>query len=338
MVIVLASAITSFAALPCLAQTTEGTGVLDLTLSRSEITVGDRIEARLTLVWTGPEPVAEPRFPAWQTTWGDAEVLSAGEVETSIEADARRVYRQDLVLTAFHTGEIRLPDVRATLPLEHRTIEVAVGREIRFEVRSVLPEAPQEAEPRPPAPPAPLAAEARFVWTASGLGALGLLAAWLLGRRLKVPPATATRPPADPLEELLEHLANLDPTAAEPAHTGLSLGLRRFLGRSFSFRATESTTTEIERRLRRAHVGAEIAGDTAGLLRDCDLVKFARAPVAAPTTRGRLRQARALGQGIERRLRPTPDDVGATPASPPPGQDPGATPASPAPGLSEGDR
>ena len=34
------------------------------------LTVGDRVEARLILAWTGPEPAAPPRFPTWGETYG----------------------------------------------------------------------------------------------------------------------------------------------------------------------------------------------------------------------------------------------------------------------------
>ncbi len=298
--------------LPCWAQTSVsesalGTGILDLELSASEITVGDRVEARLTLVWAGPEPDGAPRFPTWQTSWGDAEILSTGDVEALADPNGRRVFHQDLVLTAFTTGAIPLPEVTVAVTVNGATLEVASGEEWGFNVRSVLPEDGADVEPRPPAPPRPLAANARFVWTIAGLGACGLLAAWLLGRRLKVSQATAATTPAEPLQELLDHLMKLDPTATEPAHTGLSLNLRHFLARSLGFPATESTTREIERRLRRTRVTSELVGSTVQLLRDCDQVKFARATVSANVTRRRLRQARDLGYRIDRGLRPPPD-------------------------------
>ncbi len=286
---------------------TETAGILDVELSPAEITVGDRLEARLTLVWTGPEPAATPSFPAWRQKWGDAEILSAGEVETLAGQDGPRVYRQDLVLTAFTTGEIRLPEVTITLVAGGETIDVASGPDAGFEVLSVLPEDAADARPRPPAPPRPLAPDARFAWTAAGLGAFALVAAWLMGHRLRLSAAAIPPPPAEPLAELLDRLKRLDPAAAEPAHTGLSLGLRNFLGRRLGFPAAESTTTEIERRLRRARVDPQSARSTVGLLRDCDLVKFAGLSVAASVTRGRLVLARDLGHRIERGLQPAPD-------------------------------
>ncbi len=293
-----------FTALPCAAQPPAGVGVVDVTLSPAEITVGDHIEARLTLVWTGPEPTAEPLFSGWGNSWGDAEVLSAGDLEMVAGPGARRVYTQELVVTAFTTGEIRLPAIIVVVPLGAETVEVPSGGELSFNVRSILPEDAGELEPRPPAPPRRLAAEARFAWTVSGLGGLSLLLAWLVARRLRAPGAGVAPAATEPLAQLLYRLQHLDPTAAEPAHTGLSMGLRDFLGRSFDFPAAESTTTEIEHRLRQARVEPETTGGTVGLLRDCDQVKFAQSPVAARVTLSRLRQARELGHRIDRRLRP----------------------------------
>jgi hypothetical protein len=282
----------------------QGTGILDVTLAPAEITVGDRVEARLTLVWTGPTPAQTPRFPPWQDAWGDAEVLEAGEVEEVAVAGARRVYHQRLVLTAFATGEVELPPVTVAIEAGGETIEIE-GGDAGFAVRSVLPEEPGELEPRPPSPPRRLAADRRFAWTAAGLGALVLLAAWLLARRLRAAADRVAEPPAaEPLPELLHLLRRLDPTDAEPAHTGLSLGLRHFLGRSLDFPAAESTTSEIDRRLHRILAGLDASDDTVLLLRDCDQVKFARAPVPAQVTRQRLRQARDLGYRIDRSRQP----------------------------------
>ena len=292
--------------LPATAQP-NGIGILDVALSPPEITVGDRIEAQLTLVWTGAEPAAEPRFPTWQEGWGDAEVLSSSPIETAGGLGGRRLYHQNLVLTAFTTGEIRLPEVTVALPLDEETIEIA-SAEHRFTVRSVLPEDREALKPRPPAPPVSLAAEAQFGWMVGGLGGLGLLLAWLLARRLRTFRPSVETAPVAPLAELLDRLRQLDPTAAEAAHTGLSLGLRDFLGRSLGFPAMESTTTEIERRLGRTRppgggqttqLELETTGDAVRLLRDCDQVKFAGLTVAAPVTRERLRLARDLGRRID---------------------------------------
>ncbi len=282
-----------------------GTGVLEVTLTPAEITVGDRVEAELKLVWTGAAPAAPPRFPAWQETWGPAEVLSVSEVESFSDQGPRHVYRQAVTLTAFTTGEVTLPEVSVALPLGAETIEISHDSGAGFEVRSVLPEDPAAAQPRPPAPPLRLAAGSRFAWTAGALAGLGLLMIWRLQRRLEGAGGGAPAPARpEPLAELLLHLRRLDAATAEPAHTGLSLALRRFLGRSLDFPATESTTREIRSRLGATRGSPVAAGNAVRLLSDCDQVKFARLAVSESVTAGRLIEARDLARAIDLSLAP----------------------------------
>ncbi len=294
-----------FSAMPCAAQA-DAAGSLKVELTPAEITVGDRVEAEVTLVWMGAAPAAKPRFPVWQETWGPAEVLSAGPVEGFTDPSGRHVYRQAVVLTAFRTGEVELPPLTVAVPIDGETVAVTQDGAARFAVRSVLPEAGDEPlEPRVAAPPVELDADRRFPATATILAGLCLLAAGLLTRRLDHGRGRETaRRKLEPLEELYERLRRLDPAAGEPAHTGLSLGLRHFLGRSLDLRAVEGTTSEIRRRLGQAPVTPDVAQGTVRLLQDCDQVKFARAGVDPAHTEERLLAARELAREIDDGLRP----------------------------------
>lgn len=291
-----------------------GAARLKVELAPREITVGDRVAATLTLVWMREAPVAEPRFPTWQESWGPAEVLETGDVEGFVDQSGRRIYRQSVTLTAFRTGAVDLPPVTVAVPLEGETVEVASEDPGGFEVRSVLPDEPadgEEAEPLEPraaAPPVALAPDNRF-WIAAGvLAALTALMAWLVARRLALTPgalAAPARPRPAPLAELEERLRRVDPAAgAEPAHTALSLALRDFLGRSLGFQALESTTSEVHRRLQRTPVPAAVAQQLVRLLRDCDQVKFARLDVPPARTEDRLVRARGLARDVDAGLRP----------------------------------
>ena len=285
--------------------------ILDVEITPDEITVGDRITARLTLVWDGETPASEPRFPAWGQAWGQAEVLRAGQVESST-AGGRRVYVQSLVLTAFRAGEVLLPRVSVAVPLAAETVEVPSRAGAGFTVRSVLPAVTvdggeaEEPEPRGAAPLRRRGTNWRPYATNGVLALLCLLVARRLGRRLRTVPAAAggVRQELLPLEELLAGLDAVDPAASEPAHTALSLALRRFLGRKLEIVAVESTTSEIHRRLHDTAVRVEEARRTVTLLRQCDQVKFARQEVAAAATTERLAEAKRLGEAIEEGLRP----------------------------------
>ncbi len=267
----------------------------------ADVTVGDRVEAELVLVWRGGEPLPEPRFPTWGEHWGEAEILHTGAVESPTE-DGAHVYRQTITLTAFRTGTIELPPVTVAVPLVEETRELFTPEGLAFTVASVLPAtAPADLEPRPATPPVSLPATPRFAWSAGLLAMFGLLAAGWLGRRRAG--ETVPAPRAAPLAELLARLGELQPTAGSgPVHTRLSLALRDFLGRSLDIHARESTTTEIRHRLRSLPPAAAVADDTFHLLKDCDQVKYALQSVASEVTDTRLTQARTLARTIDEAL------------------------------------
>ena len=321
--------------------TASGVSRIDLELDRDTITVGDQIRAELTLVWMGPEPSAPPRFPTWQETWGKAEVLEASEIERFVDGSGRAIHRQVLTLTAFEVGTIDLPPVSFAVPLGETTEELHGPEGERFEVVSVLPEQATadgdpaagdpaagdpaagdpaagdpaaetaELEPRPAAPPLRLTPNPRVPWVFAGLGLATLMVAFLLARRLDALPAseldgtTPIKPLLPPLEELHVSLDLVDPLAgSEPAHTALSLALRRYLGRRLGFQAVESTTSEIQRRTRQLPLAGDEARDLVRLLRECDAVKFARLEVSATVSEERLGRARRLAEKIEGHFMP----------------------------------
>ena len=317
-------------------ETSGGVARIDLELDRDSITVGDRIRAELTLVWLGAEPSAEPRFPTWQETWGQAEVLDSSKIEGFTDGSGRRIYRQVLTLTSFEVGEVDLPSVVFAIPLGERTEEVRGPEGESFAVVSVLPKteeeeaadpndptaaAPQQPgaeaageqlEPRGLASVMPLAGARNFPWVAGGFALALVLAAALLARRVRALPSTldgATGVPARPLlapyDELLATLDGVSSAAgSEPVHTTLSLALRRFLGRRLGFQAVESTTSEIQRRLHRSPLAGDETRETLELLRACDQVKFARLEVSEGVARDRLDRGRRLGERIERHFLP----------------------------------
>lgn len=300
---------------------------LKVELNPTEITVGGRVEATLTLVWTGGEAPGEPRFPAWQETWGNAEVLEVGEIDSFTDQSSRLIYRQKVVLTAFQVGEVELPSLAIAIPDGDQTLEAKTPGDLAFTVISVLPApasdpstgagaadpgagagAEEALELRPPVPPRPLADNLAFAITAGCLALLLGLAAWRMIQHLQMAGQLAggeSRVLLAPLEELLERLRQVDPAAgSEPAHTGLSMALRGFLGRSFGFHGIESTTTEIRRQLRDQPLPPAINQRLLRLLDDCDEVKFARRQVEDRTTDERLERAEQLGKEIDRILRP----------------------------------
>lgn len=276
---------------------------LSVVLSPAELTVGDRIEATLTL--HAPAGLTgDPRFPAWRESWGEAEVIAKSEPEKVSEENGTAVWRQKVTLAAFRPGRAPLPPVAIAVPFRERTVEVSTPADLALQVRSVLPADEQNLEPKPSAPPQPLPVGAPFWWTLAALSAL-LLALLYLIRRQGRAVAEAAKPSLPPYEELL---AELDLAGRESSsvavHTRISLALRHYLGRTLSFPAAESTTSEIHRQLLGRHLTGPLVRRAVELLRACDLVKFARQEAGPERTRERLGVAREIGREIDAHLRP----------------------------------
>lgn len=279
-------------------------------------TVGDPIALTLTVV--APGLGTPPRMPSAATlrSWGDAEVISAGPVA----ADGPDRWKQAMTVRVFRPGARVLPPLRVALPFADGTREVATAP-LSLEIGSVIPADAKglALEPRPPSPPLPLPLS-RWVWATLAalvvLLAAGIWALVALRRRRAATAGEAALPPLAPLPELERALDRLaGERASERLHTGLSLALRRYLGRTLDLHAVEATTTEIHRRLVAAGVPAGFVRGTVRLLRDCDAVKFAKAEPPPEVGAERVAAARGLAGELERHLHPPAPEAGAVEAT-----------------------
>lgn len=294
--------------------------LVEVALNPRRVTVGDRVEALLTVAV--PDGAGAPRFPTWRQGWGAAEVLAADKPVRVAAAgqDGRTLYRQRLVLAAFTPGRVALPPAAVAVPLAEQTLQALTPDGLALDVASVLPEDGGKLEPRPAAALRPLPWGARFWGTAGVMSAALLAAALLLWRRnrpVRLAAAAAAQPPLAELLARLDHLEAVGPEAPVAAHTQLSLALRRYLGRSLSFRAPESTTSEIQRLLTR-RVPSGLARRAVDLLRACDLVKFARHEAPSERVRERVAAARQMAAEVEAHLQPVPPPAVSTAAPGPP--------------------
>lgn len=280
---------------------------VSVALPGKAVTVGDRVEAVVSVRAPAAALAAEPRFPIWRGAWGEAEVREQGEPRRRDGADGSALFSQRLVLAAFRPGTIALPPAAIAIPLRSGTVQAWTPAGLALAVRSVLPAGAKELRPRPPAPLRPLPWGAAFFWTLAILLAIAAAGAWALWRRerRRRDALSASRPPLPPLPELLAALDRLTggETAPLPLHTGISHALRRYLGRTAGFPAPESTTTEIQRLLLARGWPAGLVRPAVELLRACDLVKFARQEVGESRARERLAEARRLGEEIEAHAR-----------------------------------
>jgi len=268
---------------------------LTVELAPREITVGDRVEAVLTLRGAA---ATLPAFPVWEEHWGDAEILAAAPPVD----EGGGVWRQRLALTVFVTGLATLPAVDVSLPAAAAT---ATSEPQVITVRSVLPADDAEAAPQAPEPVRALPAGGLFWWSAGLLGlGCAALAAFVLRRARAVQGAVAALA-LGPFEALEAALARLRrENEVERLVTGMSLELRRYLGRAIGFRAAEATTTEVQRGLRDKSLPADLVRDTLGLLREADRVKFARGRADRDWAGRRLEDVAALARRVEEWLEP----------------------------------
>ncbi|MDH3743997.1 MAG: hypothetical protein OES47_02715 [Acidobacteriota bacterium] len=288
-------------------------GRVDIGVRPSEAEVGDVIVATLT-VTAPPGAIGPPVFPDWSEAWGEAEVREAGPVE---DTGGSR-FQQKVRLTVFRTGGVVLPPVTVEVPTAKEVL-LLPSKPLTLEIRSVLPPDVENPNPRPPAPPRALPIGESFWRVTFALVAACLVAAVFLARRRSQARRAeiAAVPPLEALARGLESLRNVEECKA--FHTSLSLYLRRFLGRSFSFPALESTTTEVRYKLTDTGTPRPLVSRAEKILRHCDLVKFAQSGLAplAPEPPGslgaRLEEVLELGRELDQHLQPpepTPPEQG----------------------------
>jgi hypothetical protein len=263
--------------------------------------VGDPVVATLTLALAAPDATREATFPDWTRGWGEAEVLNASAVEKTPTSDGV-VLVQRLRLTVFRPGRTALPQVEVRLSGEPAR-RAATPPGLALEVRSVIPADDKELKPAPPSPPRALDVPPSFWWALAVGSALVALAAVLAWRRRPGVDALAA-PELSPLAELERALGLLtaEPPAGAFAH--LSQALRRYLGRRLGFRALESTTTEVQRRLAALRLDPTLVQRAVRLLRLSDQIKCARRPAESSEAEARIAETREIAAAVEGHLAP----------------------------------
>jgi hypothetical protein len=222
-----------------------------------------------------------------------------------------------LRIVALEAGEVAVPAVtlEARGP-EGETAEVAsepVPITVASNLEEPAPPTDPEAEPQQAAEPEPAAMkpalDAPRNWVPVIIAAVAAVVAAALGfwilrklRRREARPAVAAPVPKAPLRPAWETaLEELDRIAAadyvgsqllDRQYVEVTTALRRYLEERYGVPALESTTSDLGELLQRTPIRAESSGRILSLLREADLVKFAKAhpePAAARAAESRAR-------------------------------------------------
>jgi hypothetical protein len=218
-----------------------------------------------------------------------------------------------LRIVAVEAGDVEVPAIRLAARGPEGESGECVTEPIPVHVESNLPSPapgdeggePQEPEPadlKPAlAPPRDWRPVAIAAATAALVAALGFWALRRLRgrRRREAPPPPARRVPLRPAwETALEELDRIA-AADHVAHGALGLQyvevtavLRRYLEERYGVPALERTTSELAESLRRTPLRPDLAARMLALLREADLVKFAKAVPSAADARATEARAR----------------------------------------------
>jgi len=257
---------------------TSRVGTADLTpqLSPATVTVGDPLTYAVDVPLAPDESIAGPRDQADLSPW---------EVRGYREQPGSGVVRILYTLTAFVTGEQTIPSLEIRITDARGKTRVVRAAPVKVAVASVL-----KKEDKNPADivgpltirekPGAIAVRALII----GLALLALGAAtWFLLRRRRRRAAEKPKVVEPPDVTALRALSRLKTAGLvergkiKAFYTELSEILREYLAARYGVRTLEETTSRIVAALRRHWQAASDAARFENLLREADLVKFAKA-------------------------------------------------------------
>ncbi|MFK8001197.1 MAG: hypothetical protein AB8H86_16505 [Polyangiales bacterium] len=296
--------------------------VVELRIADGEIYTGDVVTLTLTALAPALDDISVP---------SEQEVAPFEILDTDVRTEERPdgvLHTFTLELLALEPGEHELAPFRIRVLTPEGVIGHVDSEALTIRVASVIGNEPN-AEPRPPTQPVPLMEEDPTLYWVGGALLLILLTAlftWIFARwwRAREKAAAPPPPPRPPEEIALEKLNALRQRRDAMLREGqgvefvdhVSDAVREYLGHRFSFEGLESTTDEVLARMRKRKLRGVGIDEIAGLLQDCDLVKFAKADFT-------LEQSELLLSGSFRIVRAT------TNAMPAQSMAPRAVPAAP---------
>lgn len=266
-----------------------------------ETTLGDPIDVIMTLTAAASDEAAVP-----EQSFAPFEILGKKlSVEPSSDG-ASKTFTFELQLLCFDVGVHELGPIQVRVTTGGGELIELKSNTATIEVHSVLANEP-DPQLKPPTEPVLVQQDDYRLLILLGVLlaiALGALLAWLVMRwwQKRDRPEPAPPPPPPPWDTALAELHELERGRADAISEGrteqwvdaVSDSIRAYLGHRFGFHGLESTTDEIADQLRAAESLAIEPEDALRFLRQCDLVKFARASLADEASRALIDEALAL--------------------------------------------
>ena len=244
------------------------------------MTVGDQLDFQIQI--RHPDDHQIGPLPA-DLDFGKLEILDQTvESTTPVDGLATTLFR--FQITAFGVGALDTPAIQISYSSENDAEPREISCDpITIQVSTVLPEDAEDLQDIKLPLDIPADASFWWLWVLPALLAAGL-AVWYW-RRSKIRQEVASGPPVPslpPYEEAVAALLRLKelelPRLGETKrhYVELSEIIRRYIERRWGVVASEMTSPQMLRELRSQTKIDEYCSELAGLLRDCDLVKFAK--------------------------------------------------------------
>lgn len=258
--------------------------------TEQSLTVGDQLTLRLEVKHPTGSRVSLPQVGR---EWGAFQVIEqTPPVETNND-DGTSITGKEIIVTIFQPGLYKTPNLIVTHRTPNGTIEDLASPVILLKISTVITDE-DDMELRDLKDQAAMPVPLIWPWVALGLLAVSLLifalawAVWWFYIRKRKPvvevepvpvPVIQLRPPEEIALEELERIAALKLPEQEKVKEHYSLVsecIREYVENRYQIPAPEQTTVEINHTLRKRSLPIGHLSGLMGLLRESDLVKFAR--------------------------------------------------------------
>jgi len=275
---------------------------ISASVDRDTINVGDVIEYTITVKALEGVKVD---FSEKGLKMGDFELLGFSKSDQE-EVDGKTKTDYKCRISVYNTGDFEIPPVELKYTDKDNKVKtVRTEKPIKIEVKTILPEDAQDIQdikpPRDIESPFPYRLLYYLIGILILLVILILIGLWLYRRRKSSPGEKPFLPLLSPEEEAhraMDELLKtklLDEGNLKDFYIKLSDILRRYLERRFTIMTFEKTTEEImEQMERRVKDDSAVSHKLNPVLREFDLVKFAKWRPSVTEARGHVLKTRSF--------------------------------------------